>query len=374
MGKKILSFLKEETVLCVSAALALVSCFLVPPDSGYAAYINWDTIVVLFCLMTVTAGLSELGVFRALAETLLRRLKSRRMLTLTLVALCFFGSMLITNDVALITFVPLALLIAELEGGDDSLCLTVTLMTIAANLGSMLTPIGNPQNLYIYSVSGLSLGAFTATVAPYALLSAALLTAAALRGKNAPVKVELSDGKKGLDRFDLVYFLFLFAGCILAVAKLLSIWTLLPVVAVAVAIKNWRLLLKPDYSLLATFLCFFVFIGNMGRFEPFKNAVLSVLEGHVLLVSAALSQVISNVPAALLLGGFTTRWRELLVGVNIGGLGTLIASMASLISYKHLARRAPALKGRYFRTFTLWNLGFLAALLLLALILKGISI
>ena len=289
------------------------------------------------------------------------------MLTLTLIALCFFGSMLITNDVALITFVPLALLIAELEGRNDGLCLTVTLMTIAANLGSMLTPIGNPQNLYIYSVSGLSLDEFTATVAPYALLSAVLLAAAAFRGKDSPVAVELNSRKKEIERFDLVYYLFLFAGCVLAVAKMLSIWTLLPVV-IAVAVKNWRLLLKPDYSLLATFLCFFVFIGNMGRFEPFKNAVLSVLEGHVLLVSAALSQVISNVPAALLLGGFTTDWRALLVGVNIGGLGTLIASMASLISYKHLARRAPALKGRYFRTFTLWNLGFLAVLLLLAVI------
>ena len=137
MGRRIVSFFKEETVLCVSAALAIVSCFLVPPDVGYADYINWDTIVVLFCLMTVTAGLSRLGVFRALAEGLLHRLKSQRAVTLSLIALCFFGSMLITNDVALITFVPLAILILDLEGRDDGLCLTVTLMTVAANLGSM---------------------------------------------------------------------------------------------------------------------------------------------------------------------------------------------------------------------------------------------
>lgn len=369
MGKRIVTFLKAETVLAVSAVLAVASCLLVPPDRGYFAYINWDTIVVLFCLMTVMAGLRELGAFRALAEAMLHRLKNERALTLTLTALCFVGSMLITNDVALITFVPLAILILDMADRRENMYLIVTLMTIAANLGSMLTPIGNPQNLYLYAVSGLSLGQFVLTVAPYAALSAVLLALASLLVKSVPVKVELTEKAPPLKRFDLAYFGALFLVCVLAVAKLISIWILLPVVAIAVAVKNPRLLLKPDYSLLATFLCFFVFIGNMGRFEPFRQAVLSVLEGHVLIVSAALSQIISNVPAALLLGGFTTDWRPLLVGVNLGGLGTLIASMASLISYKHLTRHAPELKGRYFKTFTLWNLIFLAALLLLSLLL-----
>ena len=367
MGGKIVTFFKEETVLAVSAVLAVASCFLVPPDREYLSYINWDTIVVLFCLMTVVAGLSELGVFRVLAEGLLHRLKTRRALTAALTALCFLSSMLITNDVALITFVPLAILLLDLEGGGP-LCLTVTLMTVAANLGSMLTPIGNPQNLYLYSVSGMSLGEFTLTVAPFAALSALLLALSTLLVKNTPVEVDVHGGKPSMRKADLAFYGVLFLLCVLTVAKLLPIWLLLPVVAAAVALKNRRLLLKPDYSLLATFACFFIFIGNMGRFAPFRNAVLSVLEGHVLTVSAALSQVISNVPAALLLGSFTTQWKPLLLGVNIGGLGTLIASMASLISYKHLARHAPKLKGKYLLTFTLWNVLFLAALLLPALI------
>ncbi len=366
--KKILKVFADETVLCAAALLAMASCFLVPPDRGYFDYINWDTLVVLFCLMAVMAGLRELGLFRRLAEGLLRRLKNRRGLTLTLIALCFMSSMLITNDVALITFVPLAIMIFDMEGRTDSMCLTVTLMTVAANLGSMLTPIGNPQNLYIYSVSDMGLGEFVATVAPYAAFSAVLLALSALTVRNLPVRVELEGGGAEIKRFDLAYFGALFVLCVLAVAKLVSIWVLLPAVVIAVAVKNWRLLLRVDYSLLATFLAFFVFIGNMGRFEPFKNAVLSVLDGHVLGVSAGLSQVISNVPAALLLGGFTTDWRDLLVGVNIGGLGTLIASMASLISYKQVARRSPELKGKYLGVFTLWNVLFLAALLLLTVL------
>lgn len=365
--KKLLTFVKTEPVLSASAALALISCFLVPPDRGYVSYINYDTVIILFCLMVVVAGFRKLGVFTLMARRLSSGIRDQRTLTLTLTAMCFFGSMLITNDVALITFVPLALLVLELEGREDGMCLTVALMTAAANLGSMLTPIGNPQNLYIYAVSGLSLGDFVLTVLPYAALSAALLAGTCLVFvKPAPVSVELEGDVPRPGTAAIVFLAALFILCLLTVAKLLSPFILLPVVLAAVAVWDWRLLKSADYGLLLTFVCFFVFIGNMGRFAPFKNAVLSVLEGHVLPVSAALSQVISNVPAALLLGGFTREWRELLVGVNIGGLGTLIASMASLISYKQLTAKAPERKGEYFRLFTVMNFAYLAVLAVLA--------
>lgn len=367
--KKAVEFFKNETVLTVSAILAAASCFLVPPDGEYWGYINYDTLIVLFSLMVVVAGLRELGLFSRLAHSLLSGLHGQRGLTLTLVGLCFVGSMVITNDVALITFVPLALMVLELEGREDSMVITVTLMTVAANLGSILTPIGNPQNLYIYSVSGLTLWEFVLTMAPYAALSAALLAGCCfVLIKPQPVSVELEPEGK-LKGTDLAFYLILFAVCIAAVAKLIPVWILLPLIVVEVGFKNWRLLLRADWGLLATFVCFFVFIGNMGRFPPFKNAVLSVLEGHVLGVSAALSQVISNVPAALLLGGFTDEWKELLVGVNIGGLGTLIASMASLISFKQLSQKAPERRGRYLLVFTAVNVLFLAALAVLSVIL-----
>lgn len=370
MWKKLCGFLKQEIVLTISAVLAVASCFLVPPDAGYLEYLNADTLIVLFCLMAVMAGLKDLGVFQKLGESLLRRLHGERSLVLVLVALCFFSAMLITNDVALITFVPLAILILDMAGREGSLCLTVTLMTIAANLGSMLTPIGNPQNLYLYAVSGLSLGEFFTTMFPYALLSALLLAAGIwFAFQNTPVKIALKSETAAIRRGDLAFYLVLFGLCLLTVAKVLSVWVLLPVILVAVAVKKWRLLLQVDYCLLATFVCFFVFIGNMGRFDPFQQLVLNVLEGHVLVASTALSQVISNVPAALLLSGFTQEWKGLLIGVNLGGLGTLIASMASLISYKQIALRSPEKKGRYLLMFTLWNVGFLALLLGLALVL-----
>ncbi len=361
--KKVLGFLKDETVLSVSAALALISCFLVPPDREYLGYINIDTLGTLFCLMAVMAGFRKLGVFQRLAQGLLGKIKNERGLTLTLTALCFFCSMVITNDVALITFVPLAILIADMEDRESSLVLTVTLMTVAANLGSILTPIGNPQNLYIYSVSGMGMGEFVLSMLPYAAGAAVLLVVFTLIFvKNSPVNVTIKDRPPEMSKFDLCWFSALFLLCILSVAKLIPVTVLLPVIIVAVAVRDWRLILKVDYSLLATFLCFFIFIGNMGRFAPFKNAVLSVLQGHVLPVSVGLSQIISNVPAALLLGGFTEDWKELLTGVNLGGLGTLIASMASLISYKHLSRHSPSLKGRYLLIFTAVNAAFLAIL------------
>ncbi len=365
--KRVLGFLKNETVLAVSAVLAAVSCFLVPPDREYLGYINYDTLIILFCLMVVVAGLSKLGVFSRLAHSLLRHLHGQRGLTLALTAMCFFGSMFMTNDVALITFVPLALMVLELEGKEGAMVITVTLMTVAANLGSILTPIGNPQNLYIYSVSGLTLGEFVLTMLPYAALSALLLAGCCLvliRPEQVSVRLEEADAP--LRAGDTVFYLVLFAVCTLSVAKLLPTPALLAITVLAVGIRDRRLLLRADWGLLATFLCFFVFIGNMGRFPPFRDAVLSALEGRVLPVSAALSQVISNVPAALLLGGFTDSWRELLVGVNLGGLGTLIASMASLISFKQISKRAPERRGRYILVFTAVNLAFLAVLLALA--------
>ena len=287
-----------------------------------------------------------------------------------LVFLCFFSSMFITNDVSLLTFVPLGLLLSDLTGMDASLCRTVTLMTIAANLGSMLTPIGNPQNLYLYSVSGISLGAFLAVTLPYTVLSGVLLALSVfLCYRGTPVAAGDTGGEtEPLDRRRLLGWLVLFAVCLLEVLGVVPAEVMLAVILAAVLVVNRKLLLRVDYSLLATFVCLFVFIGNMKRFPAFHSLVAQVLEGHVRLASVGISQIISNVPAALLLSGFTDAWEDLLVGTNIGGLGTLIASMASLISYKQVARRSGDIRGRYLGVFTLWNVIFLAILLVPALL------
>ena len=361
--KTIKSFLKKEIVLTISGILAILSCILVHPDPEYVRYIDWHTICILFCLMAVMTGFKDMGLFQYTGESLLKKIKSERGVVCILVFLCFFSSMLITNDVALITFVPLALLILAMAKMEQSLCFVVMLMTIAANLGSMLTPIGNPQNLYLYAASGLSLSSFLLLMLPYTILSGVLLLLGILiRFRKTAVPVELPNSQNTMNLKKIIYYGMLFLLCLLAVAKICPIGLLFGIILIAVIIDNRKLLLQIDYSLLFTFIFFFIFIGNMGRFPAFRDFLSSILEGKVTLAAVLSSQVISNVPAALLLSGFTSEWTALIVGTNLGGLGTLIASMASLISYKQLAQNHPEIKGKYLAVFTLGNLLFLIIL------------
>lgn len=370
MLSKLFAFLKKEIVLTVSCILAIISCFIITPDMEYLGYVDMHTILILFCLMAVMAGLKDIGLFQYIGEGLLRKINSERGIVFILVFLCFFGSMLITNDVALITFVPLAILILKMANMEVSLCYIITLMTIAANLGSMMTPIGNPQNLYLYSVSGMSLMDFLMLMLPYTAVSGILLVIAiSVRYCSTKVSFEIPESGTKLNRSRIIYYFVLFALCLLAVAKICPIWLLTIIVLAAVIKDNWNLLKNVDYALLATFIFFFVFIGNMGRFSIFRDFISSILDGQVELVAILSSQIISNVPAALLLSGFTNEWNSLIIGTNLGGLGTLIASMASLISYKQVVEHYPDQKGSYFKLFTISNIIFLIVLYITAIIL-----
>jgi len=371
MSKKIISFLKKEIVLTISGILALISCFFVLPDNKYIDYIDFHTLLILFCLMAVMEGLKDIGLFQRIGETLLKKFHSERGIATILVFLCFISSMFITNDVALITFVPLALLIITMAKLEEALCMIITLMTIAANLGSMLTPIGNPQNLYLYSTSGMSLITFLKLMLPYTLVAAILLFVCIFaRYRSKDISFILPAGQYKLSTKRIAYYLILFVLCLLSVAKILPISILFVIVFVAVFADKRELLKKIDYSLLATFIFFFIFIGNMGRLEAFRDFLSSILKGNEMLVAILSSQIISNVPAALLLSGFTDKWQALIIGTNLGGLGTLIASMASLISYKQLAANYPGKKGKYMVSFTIWNIIFLVILLGTAMILR----
>lgn len=359
-------FFKVETVLSVAVILAVVSAFLVPPDADYAGYVDWDTLALLFSLMAVMKGFQQAGLFNFLGSRLLGRVKTSRGMLLVLVFLPFFFSMIVTNDVSLITFVPFASIVLTMARQRRLLVPLVILQTLAANLGSMLTPMGNPQNLYLYAQSGMSFGALCGLMLPYVALSGVCLAVAGALLPSQPigqVHVDVEIRNPG----SLAVYGVGFALC------LLGLFDLLPPVAIAAAAALWlavtdrRLLANIDYSLLGTFIAFFVFIGNVGRIEPFKNFLVSILEGRVEMVAVLASQVISNVPAALLLSGFTQDWSALIVGCNLGGLGTLIASMASLISYKQISREAPDQRGRYFLWFTISNVALLALLLLFGL-------
>lgn len=412
--KKILTFFKKETVLCVSLILAVISMFMVPPDRGYLEYIDFRTLAILFSLMCIMAGLQKAGVFGRVAGTLLNHVRGGRSLVLTLVLLCFFSAMFITNDVALITFVPFTFIVLGMLGEEEKnrLVLPVVVMqTIAANLGSMLTPIGNPQNLYLYGKAGFSVGGFLLLMLPYTVLALALLVGWSLiqgggcRGKfaseDAPGRTDFRSGEvsvqkatlygkgcagedsrqekaSGREGFSqekacpLAAYLVLFALCLLAVGRILP-WQAVFLTVLGVLLAADRTVLwKVDYSLLLTFVGFFVFVGNVGRIPAFRDVLQEIVAGREVYTSIIVSQVISNVPAALLLSGFTEDFAGLIIGTNLGGLGTLIASMASLISYKLIAKEAGARKGRYIALFTAANLFFLAALVLLH-VLSGAS-
>ena len=373
---KIIEFVKKETVLTAAMVLAVLSAVMIPPDTEYIGYIDFRTLAILFCLMTVMAGLQKLGIFRRVARILLQHTHNVIALAEILVLLCFFFSMLITNDVALITFVPFTFTVLRLSGEDAVRKLAVpvvVLQTIAANLGSMLTPIGNPQNLYLYGKIQMSPIAFIKLMLPYSAVSLLLLLICtvvaakhsdiAVRDVAGALQEDAGQETAGWRRHLSVFYLILFLLCLLTVAHVIPYPVTLGIVVLGVGILDRTTIGKVDYSLLLTFVGFFIFIGNIGRMPAFCSFLQKIIEGREVVTAVAASQVISNVPAALLLSGFTENVKALIVGTNLGGLGTLIASMASLISYKQVASQIPGEKKRYFGWFTVVNVGFLLLLL-----------
>ena len=364
---KVKEFLKKEAVLVISFLLAVASMFFVIPSAEYIEYIDFRTLALLLCLMLVMAGLNALGVFRLLADKLLSKTDSIRTLGLTLNLLCFFSSMLITNDVALITFVPFTLIVLKLSDRMNKAVILVVLETVAANLGSMLTPIGNPQNLYLFSAFGMEIGEFIGAVAPYAVLSLILIVISSFLLGNEKITVKAEESTPEINKAKILIYAGLFVLSLLTVFRVIPYPVTLAITLAAVITADRKTLLKADYSLLLTFVFLFVFIGNLGRIEAVSAFLESVVSGREVPVGIAASQVFSNVPAALLLSGFTENATALLVGVNLGGLGTLIASMASLISFKLVAKESIN-SGRYLLVFTVVNIIFLAVNIILWLV------
>lgn len=364
--QRAVEFFRKDTVLVIALMLAAVSMFFVKPDGEYSSYIDYQTLALLFSLMIIMAKFQRMGLFQFIGTKLLEKVSGSRQIYAALVLLCFFSSMLITNDVALITFVPFAITVLKMAGLENRMIPVIVLQTVAANLGSMVTPIGNPQNLYLYAQSGMGLGSFVMLMLPYAAIAAVIFALMIMRMKSYKVDTALleeMDKTEFVPNRELVIYGVLFLGCVLAVARVLP-WQMMLVLVIAVSLKMDAGLFKDiDYSLLLTFVGFFIFIGNMGRIEVFSDFLMDIMQGNEMIASVLASQVISNVPAALLLSGFTTKWSMLIIGTNLGGLGTLIASMASLISYKQVVKHYPAEKGAYVQHFTVTNVAILAVLL-----------
>lgn len=376
MKRKIFEFIKQEMILIVACVLAVISMFFVTPDKEYLEYIDFRTLGILFSLMALMAGFQSMGVFEKIAQTLLNKVQNIRQLVVMLILLCFFFSMIITNDVALITFVPFTFVLFDMLGQAEEkkwLIPVVILQTIAANLGSMLTPIGNPQNLYLYGKSGMTFEKFILLMLPYTVLSLVmLLISSFVIGSfgNKKITVSLTTNNKEKNTCKVMMYVALFCICILAVLRVLSVSIAFAVTLCAIVIFDRKVLKKVDYSLLFTFVGFFIFIGNMGRLPMLSSLLQKYISGNEVITAVLTSQVVSNVPAALLLSNFTDNLPALIVGTNIGGLGTLIASMASLISYKFIAQKKNVSKGKYLLFFSVANIIFLVALMLMYVIIK----
>lgn len=358
--ERVVGFIKSNMVFCIAAAAALATSVLVPPDAAYADYFDLRTLTCLLCTSAVVAALSGIGFFRILAQSIIRRFKSLRMSVLALVWITFIGSMVIANDMALLTFLPLGYHVLEHSGGKRYMGYTFILQNIAANLGGMLTPFGNPQNLYIYSKFEIPTGEFMAVMASPFVLAVILITVLCLLLPAKPLAPSALEEKLPVRRS--VFYLALFALAIAIVFRALPYALGLVVILTALALTDRQAIAKIDWGLLGTFCAFFIFSGNLARIGAVREFFAALLEGNVMLVSILSCQCISNVPSAILLSQFTDNWRGLLLGVNLGGTGTLIASLASLITFREYTSRNPGKGMAYLGLFSVMNFGFLALL------------
>ena len=353
---------KNNAVTFIAATLALLTMIFVPPDSEYIGYFDFKTLTCLFCVLATVCALRNVRFFYTLARRVIRFFKNARMSVLALVYITFLGSMLIANDMALLTFLPLGYFVLHTTGKEKYMAFTFIMQNIAANLGGMLTPFGNPQNLYLYSRFNIPDGEFILIMLPPFLLSVIMITVCCLIFvKPEPLEVEEDGYNTPWGRVAL--YLLLFALSIIIVFRFVPYQIGLIVIPIALLFLDRRALLNVDYGLLLTFVFFFVFAGNMGRIDVIRDFFSLLLEKNTLVVSALSCQFISNVPSAILLSQFTDNYRELLLGVNIGGAGTLIASLASLITFRSytMHNRGKALS--YVVKFSAFNFAFLGILL-----------
>ena len=348
---KIKTWIKKEIVLVVAVVLAVISCFWEAPKWSY---IDFKVLLLLFNLMVVIAAFKEQLLLDYLAVNLLRHCQNSKQTGLVLVGITFIAAMFMTNDVALITFIPLTLIIGR------KLKIVpikwVVFQTLAANLGSSLTPMGNPQNLFIYTYYGVHLGEFLKVATGLVILSAIFLGCLLLKERKTDITIVLESVQMKAPK-QLMVFLILFIIILSSVVGVLDYRIAFCITIIVTLLVNRHLLFQIDYTLLLTFIGFFIFIGNLAAIPAIKAALQSFLkeEGYTYLSGLVMSQVISNVPATMLLAPFTENWQELVLGVDIGGMGTLIASLASVISYKLFVKEYQQEAKAYFKSFTWYN-------------------
>lgn len=358
---KLAAFIKQNAVMVIAFFAALITGILVPVDAAYLGYFDFKTLSCLFCVLAVVCALKNIRFFYILAGKIVRCFKSARLSVLALVYITFIGSMLIANDMALLTFLPLGYFVLTTTGKEKYMAFTFIMQNIAANLGGMLTPFGNPQNLYLYTKFTISNLEFMRIMAPPFLLAVALITVCCLIFVK-PEPLQISDEQITLPAGRTVLYLALFALSIAIVFRSIPYWIGLIVIPGVLLFSDRKALKMVDYPLLLTFVFFFIFAGNMARIDAVRILFSGLMEKSTLLFSVLSCQFISNVPSAILLSQFTDNYADLLVGVNIGGVGTLIASLASLITFRQYTMHNPEKTGAYVKLFSAFNFTFLIVL------------
>ncbi|MBO5914854.1 MAG: citrate transporter, partial [Clostridia bacterium] len=337
---KIKNYIKKNMVMFVALFAALVTVFFIPPDSEYLSYFDLKTLSCLFCVLAVVCALKNIRFFYTLAEKIVKMFRNIRLCVLALVYITFVGSMLIANDMALLTFLPLGYFVLATTGTEKYMAFTFIMQNIAANLGGMLTPFGNPQNLYLYTKFNIPNGEFIGIMILPFILSVFIITVCCMIFvKSEPL--EIKDSENVLPKGKTILYLLLFSLSIAIVFRGIPYWVGLIVIPSVLLFTDKKALKAVDYPLLLTFVFFFVFSGNMARIDAVRNVFSALLEKSTLLFSVFSCQIISNVPSAILLSQFTENYSELLVGVNIGGVGTLISSLASLITFREYTKYNP---------------------------------
>ena len=356
------TFLKRNVVMLIALCLAIVTSFIVPPDKEYIGYFDFKTLSCLFTVLAVVCALKNIRFFYIIARKIVSVFKTAKICVLALVYITFIGSMLIANDMALITFLPLGYFVLSSTGKEKYMAFTFIMQNIAANLGGMLTPFGNPQNLYLYSFFEIPTLEFMGIMLAPFVFSIAIITICCLVFvKSEPLEITGEDVK--LPKVRTIIYLLLFTLSILIVFRSIPYFIGLIIIPLVILFMDRRALLKVDYPLLLTFVFFFIFAGNMARIDAVRDFFSFLLEKNTLIFSTLSCQVISNVPSAILLSQFTNNYKELLLGVNIGGVGTLISSLASLITLREFVSHSPKGTKKYILLFSAFNFGFLILLL-----------
>ena len=361
IGSRIGHFVASNTVLAIAATLAVISCFLVKPDAEYIGYFDFKTLTCLFCTLAVICALKNIRFFTITARKIVRCAGNTRTLSLALVYITFIGSMFLANDMALLTFLPLGYISLSATGKEKYMAPIFIFQNIAANLGGMLTPFGNPQNLYIYTKFNIPTLDFIGVMLLPFILSIVLFTLCCFFIPKESLALEQEENES-FPKGRTIFYLVLFALTILTVFRVIPYYVCLPIILIAILIADRKALARVDYSLLLTFGAFFLLAGNVSRIGAVNEFFSFLLEKNTLLTGVLSCQVISNVPSAILLSEFTENWRELLVGVNIGGVGTLISSLASLITFREYTSHVKGKTLKYIGLFSAFNFGFLIIL------------